>query len=429
MWNWSLKIGLLVATLAVSQTLLAGYSVLAGTFEGSESKTKSVWPDYEDLPPIATQQIKFTVSTGATYRLEDVYDYWSFQNEGNPGLNMITALYQGGFDPQQPALNRLGSDQYSTWPRQLQAGIEYTLVLQSPSLKPKGVWTLVMNGPGEVNSTARVDTPTLGQGKFSGSEPKIENPCSGAAAISKVEGPFRVSRQGVYYFTNLSYLSTASEAYWSTNLCYGIYSVPPNPQNPELNKIGVSAHNLNYVNLQADTDYYLLVQSTENQLLDYFFLIVPPAPFAINPWMSGLWADPETDGQGLMLNVYPSIDALHLAWFTYDLERPGNQMTAQLGEPGHRWLTAFGGLEGAGSQMTVTRTQGGVFDATQPVPQQIQDGSIQLNFSSCTEGTLAYDLGSANTVGQLILKRPFEDAANIDRCILANTGPGIPGPL
>ncbi|NJN53918.1 MAG: molybdopterin-dependent oxidoreductase, partial [Anaerolineae bacterium] len=72
-------------------------------------------------------------------------------------------------------------------------------------------------------------------------------------------------------------------------------------------------------------------------------------------------ADLETDGQGLMLNVYPSIDSLHMAWFTYDLERPSNQMVAQIGEPGHRWLTAFGGLNGADSDMTITRTEGGIF--------------------------------------------------------------------
>jgi hypothetical protein len=191
----------------------------------------------------------------------------------------------------------------------------------------------------------------------------------------------------------MSHLSTAAETIYSNQLCFGLYTSLPDPEQPELNRLDYPARITGSFRLQAGADYYLLVQSVENRLLDYFLVIAPPAPFDINSAMSGLWADMATDGQGLMLNVYPTIDALHLAWFTYDLERPSNQATAQIGEPGHRWLTAFGGLNGGDSNMTITRTNGGIFDAVQPVPG------------------------------------PFEDTASIDRCILANMGPGIPGPL
>jgi len=54
---------------------------------------------------------------------------------------------------------------------------------------------------------------------------------------------------------------------------------------------------------------------------------------------------------------------------------------------------------------------------------------VQLRFDSCTAGTLTYNLGSVNAAGQLNLKRPFEDPADLRRCMLANMGPGIPGPL
>jgi len=428
MCNRYLKLGLLIAALGMSQPSSAGNSLLAGYFLGSEPVTGVVWPGYRPRRQHATLQIRFSVSSSGSYRLEDLYDHWTFSLQGKPGLNLITALYQGSFDPQNPALNRLGRDEYAAWPRQLEAGTEYTLVLQNVSA-PMGVWTVVINGPGEVNSTARVHVPGLGQGSITGTEAKVKDLCSEVEAGYKVEGPFKVSRDGVHYFTNMSHLSTASEVIWDSEICFGVYSTPPDPQHPEAGRLEYLDRYRGSFELQADTDYYLLVGSVEDKATDYFMVIAPPAPAVINPWMSGLWADPGTDGQGVMLNVYPSIDAVHLAWFTYDLERPGTQTTAQLGEPGHRWLTAFGGLNGPDSDMTITRTAGGVFDATQPVPQQIQDGSIQLNFSSCTEGTLAYDLGSANTVGQLILKRPFEDAANIDRCNLENAGPGIPGPL
>jgi hypothetical protein len=429
MCKWPLKMGLLIAALGIAQTSAAANSILAGHFEGSEPILDVVWPGYVAGLQFATRQISFNVSVSGSYRLEDVYEHWYFNHEGSPGLDVIAALYQGSFDPQNPALHRLGPDQYGAWPRQLEAGVEYTLVLQKTSQNLKGVWTVVINGPGEVNSTARRSGPNLGQGKFIGTEAKSSSQCSEVAAFYQVQGPFQVSRDGFHYFTNMSHLSTATATFSSSDLCFGVYSAPPDVSQPELNLLGYLNHNLGKYDLQAGTDYYLLVQSIENKLMDYFLVIAPPAPFEINPWMSGLWADLETDGQGLMLNVYPSIDAVHLAWFTYDLERPPNSALAQIGEPGHRWLTAFGGLAGADSEMTITRTSGGVFDAIQPVPAQIQDGSVQLHFDSCTSGTLNYDLGSAQSTGQLILRRPYEDRANIDRCLLANRGPGIPGPL
>lgn len=429
MCNWPLKIGLLIGALGLSQTSAAANSVLAGTFEGSEPVLDVVWPGYVDGLQFATRQISFTVSASGSYRLEDVYEHWYFHLEGNPGLDVIEALYQGSFDPQNPALHRLGPNQYGTWPRQLEAGVEYTLVLQKTSQNREGVWTLVMNGPGEVNSTARATVPDLGQGKFIGTEAKSSSQCTETGAFFQVKGPFQVSRDGYHYFTNLSHLSTSTANFWSNGLCFGVYTAPPDASQPDLNQLSYLNRNLGKYDLQAGTDYYLLVQSIENKLMDYFLVIAPPAPFEINPWMSGLWADLETDGQGLMLNVYPSIDAVHMAWFTYDLERPSEDALAQIGEPGHRWLTAFGGLAGADSDMIITRTNGGVFDATQPVPAQIQDGNVQLHFDSCTSGTLNYDLGTAQTTGQLILRRPFEDPATIYRCLLATAGPGIPGPL
>ncbi len=428
MCKWPLKIGLLIAALGISQPSAAANSVLAGNFEGSEPVLDVVWPRYMDGLQFATRQISFTVSVSGSYRLEDVYEHWYFHLEGNQGLDVIDALYQGNFDPQNPALNRLGPNQYGAWPRQLEAGVEYTLVLQKTSQNPKGVWTLVINGPGEVNSTARTTVPNLGQGKFIGTEAS-SNLCSQSGAFYQVQGPFRVSRDGYYYFTNMSHLSTSTATFSSRDLCFGVYTAPPDVGQPDLNRLSYFNYNTGRYDLQAGTDYYLLAQSIENKLMDYFLVIAPPAPFEINPWMSGLWADPETDGQGLMLNVYPSIDAVHLAWFTYDLERPPADALAQIGEPGHRWLTAFGGLAGAESNMTITRTSGGVFDATQPVPAQIQDGSVQLHFDSCIAGTLSYDLGTAQLSGQLILRRPYEDRATIDRCLLATMGPGIPGPL
>ena len=423
------KTAFVIAVVVATQATFAGNSVLAGRFEGAEPKSAVVWEFYNHLGLMPTQVVKFTVSASGTYRMEDAFEYWYFNNEGNPGLNLINALYQGGFNPKNMAANRLGVDQYAAWPRRLEAGTEYTLVLQNPQTDKTGTWTLAFHGPGDVISSASVGITGIGQGKFTGNELKSDKLCSESPAIYQVQGPFKVSRDGIYYVTNLSHLSTAGESIYSHQTCFGLYSAPPQIDQPELNRLHYMSYYRERLNLQADEDYYLLVQSINDRPLDYFFLVAPPAPFEITSHMSGLWADPETDGQGLMLNVYPSINAVHMAWFTYDLERPAAGAIAQLGDPGQRWLTAFGELAGGGSDMTITRTKGGVFDAIQPVPDQIQDGSVQLHFDSCTSGTLLYDLGSAHATGQLTLRRPFEDRANIVRCEMANMGPGIPGPL
>lgn len=54
---------------------------------------------------------------------------------------------------------------------------------------------------------------------------------------------------------------------------------------------------------------------------------------------------------------------MSLAWFTYDTEFPTLDATANLSDPGHRWLTAVGPIEGNQVLMDIEMTSGGIFDA------------------------------------------------------------------
>jgi len=74
----------------------------------------------------------------------------------------------------------------------------------------------------------------------------------------------------------------------------------------------------------------------------YYASVLSGQDFQINAGLNDAWYDPETAGQGFLITVFPDIGQMFLAWFTYDVERPGEGVTAQLGEPGHRWLTAQG---------------------------------------------------------------------------------------
>lgn len=135
---------------------------------------------------------------------------------------------------------------------------------------------------------------------------------------------------------------------------------------------------------------------------------------AINPGLNDAWFDPATPGQGFFVTVFPDIQQIFLAWFTYDLTRPPGSVSAQLGEPGHRWLTAFGPYSGNEAVLDIELTQGGVFDSATPAPSQSADGSILLEFSDCNAGTVTYDIDSANLQGVIAIQRIAVD--NVPFC-------------
>jgi len=128
----------------------------------------------------------------------------------------------------------------------------------------------------------------------------------------------------------------------------------------------------------------------------------------INPGMSDAWFNPATNGQGFFIIVYEDIGSVFLAWFTYDVERPPEDYVAILGEPGHRWVTAFGPFEGDTAMLDVTVSSGMVFDSPEPAVQNAPGGTITVTWNSCTSATLTYDLTSAGQ-GEIELERVAND--------------------
>ncbi len=84
---------------------------------------------------------------------------------------------------------------------------------------------------------------------------------------------------------------------------------------------------------------------TDNTLY-YIIEYATDVNFGINAAISDAWFFPDTAGQGFFIIVWEDSKLVFLAWFTYDTERPPEDVTAFLGEPGHRWLTALGPYEG-----------------------------------------------------------------------------------
>lgn len=144
--------------------------------------------------------------------------------------------------------------------------------------------------------------------------------------------------------------------------------------------------------------------------------------FAFNVGLNDAWYDPDTSGQGFFITVFPDLGAVSLAWFTYDTELPPEDAQANLGDAGHRWLTAVGPITGNQATMDIEMTSGGLFDT----PTNIQrteppgsDGTIVLTFTSCNSGTVEYDIPSINRQGIVPIQRVADD--NIVLCEALNS--------
>ena len=170
-------------------------------------------------------------------------------------------------------------------------------------------------------------------------------------------------------------------------------------------------------NSAAEVLYYCSVHSVpganRNQNMNGR-IVVQAGDFQINAGLNDAWFNPATNGQGFFITVFPDIESIFLAWFTYDLERPPGNVTAQLGDPGHRWITAFGPYAGDTATLDIEITEGGVFDDSPPVPTQSADGTITVTFSSCTAGEVEYNIPSVARSGTVPIQRIAND--NVARC-------------
>lgn len=140
-------------------------------------------------------------------------------------------------------------------------------------------------------------------------------------------------------------------------------------------------------------------------------------PFKINAGLNDAWFNPETDGQGFFITVFPVANLVSLAWFTYDTEFPPADTPNNLGDPGHRWLSALGYINGNQSVMTISIASGGLFDTTTDIDRE-SDGSITLTFDDCISATVEYDIVSIARKGSVPITRISGD--NVPLCEALN---------
>ena len=138
--------------------------------------------------------------------------------------------------------------------------------------------------------------------------------------------------------------------------------------------------------------------------------------FALNAGFNDAWVNPDTSGQGFLVSVFPRIQQVFVAWFTFDAERPPADITSIIGEPGHRWMVAQGTFSGETANLTLFVSEGGVFNASDPAPvtDQAGVGTLTLEFADCSSGTVTYDITSAGLSGEIPIIRVADD--NIPLC-------------
>lgn len=399
--------------LVASNAVLASNSVLSGIFDGSESSVATLPGNCDSGGELAYQEIRpVRVSASGTYTVVDALQTF--------GVDVIAEIYEGSFNPGSPLNNLLTPDGIDVADDvTLNAGTNYVLVVQRwcEQLR-EGAWSVTFSGPGEVTSDSVVSVPAMTEGSFSDSDPVVESDCGNSQY--QESGPVRVAHSGTYYYTDISF-------FYAVDMCLQIFSAPFNPNNPGANRVAIIDDD-GTAELQSGKDYYFVVQPLNlAEAGEFFYVFAPPAPFRISSAMSGGWFYPPTSGQGFLMDVFDSSNQLFLAWFTYDLQRPDDSVTAMIGDPGHRWMTALGPFDGNTAELKIYWNSGMIFDSANPPTEQTQDGEMTVEFSDCATGIVTYDLGSSGASGEVPIQRLANDA--VPMCESLTTGPGQPGPL
>ncbi len=145
-------------------------------------------------------------------------------------------------------------------------------------------------------------------------------------------------------------------------------------------------------------------------------VIPAPTQGLVTPGMNDAWFDPLTNGQGFFINVFPEIEQMFVGWFTYETERPPENQSAILGEPGHRWLTAQGPYDGDTAELTIYLTKGGRFDTGEPEAETDSSGygTMTIEFAGCNEALVSYEIDSLGLFGEIPIVRIVQD--NVDLC-------------
>ena len=113
--------------------------------------------------------------------------------------------------------------------------------------------------------------------------------------------------------------------------------------------------------------------------------------------------------------------SVFVAWFTYDIERPDESISAMFGDAGHRWLTAQGIYHTYTATLDLYNTSGLFFLTNPDDPLTEAYGTMSLRFSDCGKGTIYYDIPSVDHNSTVPIVRLTEDSQRFCEQLLGDS--------
>ena len=141
--------------------------------------------------------------------------------------------------------------------------------------------------------------------------------------------------------------------------------------------------------------------------------VEPRSSFTLNPGLNGAWFNPATNGQGIFIEVLPSVNQVLIAMFTFDAQVGDGSDDALLGSENQRWFTALGPITNNTASFEVFNTVGGIFDDPTPVTVT-STGTMMMVFTDCIQATLTYEFPEAGISGEMPMTRV--SGANVPLC-------------
>jgi len=371
---------------------LANHVTLSAKWAGDEPVMSPIGGNCNGAGDLGYRQFNaIQVSKSGEYHLADASD-------SLPG-DVMVAIYSGGVD----ASNLVGKfDQGGRV--NLQSEQDYIVVVQHWCTNvSEAVFAVSLSGEGEITGADVVNLPNWANGYLNASHPTAD--FSGVNRRYAVTDAQEFSNTGLYHFSDVSLFDKLDTE-------IRVYEGWFDPANTG-ERLVTSLDDAGGISLRAGTDYqFVITARTPGNSGAWSWVVFPPGTEGLNAGLNGAWIDPTTFGQGFLLDVMPEAQQVFLAWFTYDLERPVGGNGPMIGDDGHRWLTASGKYKAGANSVTldIENTTGGVFDSAEPpVDQDRVYGTIELSFTDCMNGNLAYEIPAGSVSNTIAISRATSD--------------------
>lgn len=136
--------------------------------------------------------------------------------------------------------------------------------------------------------------------------------------------------------------------------------------------------------------------------------------FEMNAGLNDAWVNQDAPFQGLLITVYPGLNIVFVAWFTFDSEVPAMPPMVTFGAHDQRWASGAGSIVGNKATINMELTSGGKFHSDEPTATQDSNyGTFELEFENCREGLVTFDFPGLGESGQFAISRVVDENADL----------------